>query len=136
MLGIKLEDKDKIIDYCINRCIEKDHALYNIRTNIIHINSEQVNITDGSIIFTGLLYYPSSNDSDIILSNYELQINNKLVVFNLKYIILNNEESDKKDIWSNAIIKNVSLNYFVDELSKSMGYTKDNKLLSTLEKEI
>ena len=135
MIGIKLENKDKILNYYIRKCIKKNHALFGIRTNIIHVDSEQVNITDSSIIFTGLLHYPLSNDSDIILSNYELQINNKLVAFNLRYIILNKKESNEKDIWLNAIIKNVSLTYFIDELSESMGYTQDNKLLSTLEME-
>lgn len=132
MIGIKHEDKNRIIDYCIRECIKNHDALLGIRASIIHEKSEQINIIDNSIIFTGLLYYPTSDDSDIILSGYELQINNKFIDFNLRYIILNKWEPNKDDIYSNVVIRNESLIYNINELSKKMGYTKYNELLKTM----
>ena len=93
-----------------------------------------MNVIDNSIIFTGLLYYPISDDDDVILSDYELQITDSLVVFYLKYVILNKYEEDKSPIdkttWSNVIIRTAQLDYRVDELSKNMGYTQRNKLIT------
>lgn len=125
MIGIKHEDKNKILDYCIRKCVENHDALLGIRTSIIREKSEQMNVIDNSIIFTGLLYYPISDDDDVILSDYELQINDSLVVFYMHYIILN-----KNNELSNAIIRTAQLDYRVDELSKNMGYTQRNKLIT------
>lgn len=125
MIGIKHEDKNKILDYCIRKCVENHDALLGIRTSIIREKSEQMNVIDNSIIFTGLLYYPISDDDDVILSDYELQINDSLVVFYMHYIILN-----KNNEWSNAIIRTAQLDYRIDELSKNMGYTQRNKLIT------
>lgn len=125
MIGIKHEDKNKILDYCIRKCVENHDALLGIRTSIIREKSEQINIIDNSIIFTGLLYYPISDDDDVILSDYELQINNSLVVFYMHYILLN-----KNDEWSNAIIRTAQLDYDTAVLSRNMGYTQHNKLIT------
>lgn len=125
MIGIKHEDKNKILDYCIRKCVENHDALLGIRTSIIREKSEQMNVIDNSIIFTGLLYYPISDDDDVILSDYELQITDSLVVFHMHYIILN-----KNNEWSNAIIRTAQLDYRIDELSKNMGYTQRNKLIT------
>ena len=130
MIGIKLEDKNKILDYCIGECIKSHDALIGIHRNIIVTRSEQINVIDNSIIFTGLLYYPLSDDDEIILSDYELQITDSLIVFYLRYAILNKMEPDTKDTWLNAVIRTAQLDYSVDELSKNMGYTKRNKLLT------
>lgn len=64
MIGIKLEDKNKILDYCIGECIKEYDALLGIHRNIIVTRSEQINVIDNSIIFTGLLYYPLSDDDE------------------------------------------------------------------------
>lgn len=132
MIGIKIEDKNKILDYCIRECIKNHDALLGIHANIIHEKSGQVNVIDNSIIFTGLLYYPLSNDDDVILSDYELQITDSLVVFYLRYTILNKyEEPEEKDIiWSNVIIRTAQLDYDIAVLSKNMGYTQRNKLIT------
>lgn len=125
MIGIKYEDKNKILDYCIRKCVENHDALLGIRTSIIREKSEQMNVIDNSIIFTGLLYYPISDDDDVILSDYELQITNKLVVFYMHYILLN-----KNNEWSNAIIRTAQLDYDIAEISRNMGYTQHNKLIT------
>lgn len=125
MIGIKHEDKNKILDYCIRKCVENHDALLGIRTSIIREKSEQMNVIDNSIIFTGLLYYPTSDDDDVILSDYELQINDSLVVFYMHYILLN-----KNNEWSNAIIRTVQLDYDIAVLSRNMGYTQHNKLIT------
>ena len=125
MIGIKHEDKNKILDYCIRKCVENHDALLGIRTSIIREKSEQMNVIDNSIIFTGLLYYPISDDDDVILSDYELQINNSLVVFYMHYILLN-----KNNEWSNAIIRTAQLDYDIAVLSRNMGYTQHNKLIT------
>ena len=125
MIGIKHEDENKILDYCIRECIKKYDALLGIRANLIQIKEEKVNVIDNSIIFTGLLYYPTSDDDDVILSDYELQINNSLVVFYIHYIILN-----KNDEWINAVIKTAQLDYDIAVLSRNMGYTQSNKLIT------
>ena len=125
MIGIKHEDKNKILDYCIRECIKKNDALLGIRANLIYEKSEQINAIDNSIIFTGLLYYPTSDDDDVILSDYELQINDSLVVFYMHYILLN-----KNNEWSNAIIRTVQLDYDIAVLSRNMGYTQHNKLIT------
>lgn len=130
MIGIKHEDKNKILDYCIRECIKNHDALLGIRASIIREKSEQINIIDNSIIFTGLLYYPMSNDDDVILSDYELQITDSLAVFYLRYTILNKYEEEKDIVWSNIIIRTAQLDYSIDELSKNMGYTQRNKLLT------
>ena len=130
MIGIKLEDKNKILDYCIGECIKEYGALLGVHKNIIVTRSEQINVIDNSIIFTGLLYYPLSDDDDIILSDYELQITDSLVVFYLRYTILNKMEVDIKDKFSNVIIRTAQLDYRIDELSKNMGYTQRNKLIT------
>lgn len=134
MIGIKHEDKNKILDYCIRKCVENHDALLGIHTFIIREKSEQMNVIDNSIIFTGLLYYPISDDDDVILSDYELQITDSLVVFYLRYVILNKYEEEKSPIdkttWSNVIIKTAQLYYRIDELSKNMGYTQRNKLIT------
>lgn len=125
MIGIKHEDKNKILDYCIRECIKKHDALLGIRANLIYEKSEQINAIDNSIIFTGLLYYPTSDDDDVILSDYELQINDSLVVFYMHFIILN-----KNNEWSNAIIRTAQLDYDTAVLSRNMGYTQRNKLIT------
>lgn len=125
MIGIKHDDKNKILDYCIRKCVENHDALLGIRTSIIREKSEQMNVIDNSIIFTGLLYYPISNDDDVILSDYELQINDSLVVFYMHFIILN-----KNNEWSNAIIRTAQLDYDIAVLSRNMGYTQHNKLIT------
>lgn len=125
MIGIKHEDKNKILDYCIRECIKKHDALLGIRANLIYEKSEQINAIDNSIIFTGLLYYPTSDDDDVILSDYELQINDSLVVFYMHFIILN-----KNNEWSNAIIRTAQLDYDIAVLSRNMGYTQHNKLIT------
>lgn len=125
MIGIKHEDKNKILDYCIRECIKKHDALLGIRANLIYEKSEQINAIDNSIIFTGLLYYPTSDDDDVILSDYELQINNSLVVFYMHYILLN-----KNNEWSNVIIRTAQLDYDIAVLSRNMGYTQHNKLIT------
>ena len=125
MIGIKHEDKNKILDYCIRECIKKHDALLGIRANLIYEKSEQINAIDNSIIFTGLLYYPTSDDDDVILSDYELQINDSLVVFYMHFIILN-----KNNEWSNAIIRTAQLDYDTAVLSRNMGYTQHNKLIT------
>lgn len=133
MIGIKHEDKNKILDYCIRECIKKYDALLGIRASIIREKSEQINIIDNSIIFTGLLYYPISDDDDVILSDYELQISNNLVVFYLRYGILNKYEEKSpidKTTWSNVIIETAQLDYSIDKLSKNMGYTQHNELIT------
>lgn len=130
MIRIKLEDKNKILDYCIGECIKEYGALLGVHKNIIVTRSEQINVIDNSIIFTGLLYYPLSDDDDIILSDYELQITDSLVVFYLRYTILNKMEVDIKDKFSNVIIRTAQLDYRIDELSKNMGYTQRNKLIT------
>lgn len=130
MIGIKLEDKNKILDYCIGECIKEYDALLGIHKNIIVTRSEQINVIDNSIIFTGLLYYPLSDDDDIILSDYELQITDSLVVFYLRYTILNKMEVDTKDKWSNVIIRTAQLYYDIAEISRNMGYTQHNKLIT------
>ena len=134
MIGIKLEDKNKILDYCIRECVKSHDALLDIRTNIIHERSGQVNAIDNSIIFTGLLYYPISDDDDVILSDYELQITDSLIVFYLRYVILNKYEEEKSPIdkttWSNVIIRTAQLDYSIDKLSRNMGYTQRNKLIT------
>lgn len=130
MIGIKLEDKNKILDYCIGECIKEYGALLGVHKNIIVTRSEQINVIDNSIIFTGLLYYPLSDDDDIILSDYELQITDSLVVFYLRYTILNKMEVDIKDKFSNVIIRTAQLDYRIDELSRNMGYTQRNKLIT------
>lgn len=134
MIGIKHEDKNKILDYCIRKCVENHGALLGIRTSIIREKSEQMNVIDNSIIFTGLLYYPISDDDDVILSDYELQITDSLVVFYLRYVILNKYEEEKSPIdktnWENVIINTAQLDYRIDELSKNMGYTQRNKLIT------
>lgn len=125
MIGIKHEDKNKILDYCIRKCVENHDALLGIRTSIIREKSEQMNVIDNSIIFTGLLYYPISDDDDVILSDYELQITDSLVVFYMHFIILN-----KNNEWSNAIIRTAQLDYDTAVLSRNMGYTQRNKLIT------
>lgn len=130
MIGIKLEDKNKILDYCIGECIKEYDALLGIHKNIIVTRSEQINVIDNSIIFTGLLYYPLSDDDDVILSDYELQITDSLVVFYLRYTILNKMEVDTKDKWSNVIIRTAQLDYDIAEISRNMGYTQSNKLIT------
>lgn len=125
MIGIKHEDKNKILDYCIRKCVENHDALLGIRTSIIREKSEQMNVIYNSIIFTGLLYYPISDDDDVILSDYELQITDKLVVFYMHYILLN-----KNNEWSNAIIRTAQLDYDIAVLSRNMGYTQHNKLIT------
>ena len=134
MIGIKHEDKNKILDYCIRECIKKHDALLGIRASIIREKSEQINIIDNSIVFTGLLYYPISDDDDIILSDYELQISSNLVVFYLRYVILNKYEEEKSPIdktkWLNTIIRTVQLDYDIAVLSRNMGYTQHNKLIT------
>ena len=125
MIGIKHEDKNKILDYCIRKSVENHDALLGIRTSIIREKSEQVNVIDNSIIFTGLLYYPLADDDDVILSDYELQINDSLVVFYMHYILLN-----KNNEWSNAIIRTAQLDYDTAVLSRNMGYTQHNKLIT------
>ena len=130
MISIKHEDKNKILDYCIRKCVENHDALLGIRTSIIREKSEQMNVIDNSIIFTGLLYYPISDDDDVILSDYELQITDSLVVFYLRYVILNKYEEEKDTTWSNVIIRTAQLDYRIDELSKNMGYTQRNKLIT------
>lgn len=130
MIGIKLEDKNKILDYCIGECIKEYDALLGIHKNIIVTRSEQINVIDNSIIFTGLLYYPLSDDDDVILSDYELQIIDSLVVFYLRYTILNKMEVDTKDKWSNVIIRTAQLDYDIAEISRNMGYTQHNKLIT------
>lgn len=125
MIGIKHDDKNKILDYCIRKCVENHDALLGIRTSIIREKSEQMNVIDNSIIFTGLLYYPISDDDDVILSDYELQITDRLVVFYMHYIILN-----KNNEWTNATIKTAQLDYDIDEISRNMGYTQHNKLIT------
>lgn len=134
MIGIKHEDKNKILDYCFRKCVENHDALLGIRTFIIREKSEQMNVIDNSIIFTGLLYYPISDDDDVILSDYELQITDSLVVFYLRYAILNKCEEEKSPIdkttWSNVIIRTAQLDYRIDELSRNMGYTQRNKLIT------
>lgn len=125
MIGIKHDDKNKILDYCIRKCIENHDALLGIRTSIIREKSEQMNVIDNSIIFTGLLYYPISDDDDVILSDYELQITDSLVVFYMHYILLN-----KNNEWSNAIIRTAQLDYDIAEISRNMGYTQHNKLIT------
>ena len=134
MIGIKHDDKNKILDYCIRECVKNHDALLGIRTSIIRDKSEQVNVIDNSIIFTGLLYYPISDDDDVILSDYELQITDSIVVFYLRYVILNKYEEEKSPIdkttWSNVIIRTAQLDYRIDELSKNMGYTQRNKLIT------
>lgn len=125
MIGIKHEDKNKILDYCIRKCVENHDALLGIRTSIIREKSEQMNVIDNSIIFTGLLYYPTSDDDDVILSDYELQITDKLVVFYMHFILLN-----KNNEWSNAIIRTAQLDYDIAEISRNMGYTQHNKLIT------
>ena len=125
MIGIKYEDKNKILDYCIRKCVENHDALLGIRTSIIREKSEQINVIDNSIIFTGLLYYPISDDDDVILSDYELQINDSLVVFYMHFIILN-----KNNEWSNAIIRTAQLDYDTAVLFRNMGYTQHNKLIT------
>nr|DAT18612.1 MAG TPA: hypothetical protein [Caudoviricetes sp.] len=125
MIGIKHDDKNKILDYCIRKCVENHDALLGIRTSIIREKSEQMNVIDNSIIFTGLLYYPISDDDDVILSDYELQINDSLVVFYMHFIILN-----KNNEWSNAIIRTAQLDYDIAVLSRNMGYTQHNKLIT------
>lgn len=130
MIGIKHEDKNKILDYCIRKCVENHDALLGIRTSIIREKSEQMNVIDNSIIFTGLLYYPLSDDDDVILSDYELQITDSLVVFYLRYTILNKMEVVTKDKWSNVIIRTAQLDYDIAEISRNMGYTQHNKLIT------
>lgn len=125
MMGIKHQDKNKILDYCIRECIKKHDALLGIRANLIYEKSEQINAIDNSIIFTGLLYYPTSDDDDVILSDYELQINDSLMVFYMHYILLN-----KNNEWSNAIIRTAQLDYDIAVLSRNMGYTQHNKLIT------
>lgn len=124
MIGIKHEDKNKILDYCIRECIKKYDVLLGIRANLIYEKSEQVNVIDNCIVFTGSLYYPTSDDDDVILSDYELQINDSFVVFYMHFIILN-----KSNDWSNAITRTAQLDYDTAVLSKNMGYTKHNKLI-------
>lgn len=134
MIGIKLEDKNKILDYCIRECVKSYDTLLGIRASIVHEKSEQINIIDNSIVFAGLLYYPISDDDDVILSDYELQISDSLAVFYLRYVILNKYEEEKSSIdkttWSNVIVRTAQLDYSIDELSRNMGYTKHNKLLT------
>ena len=134
MIGIKHEDKNKILDYCIRECIKKDDTLLGIRASIIREKSEQINIIDNSIVFTGLLYYPISDDDDVILSDYELQISSNLVVFYLRYVILNKYEEEKSPIdkttWLNTIIRTEQLDYDISVLSRNMGYTQHNKLIT------
>lgn len=124
MIGIKHEDKNKILDYCIRECIKKHDALLGIRANLIYEKSEQINAIDNGIIFTGLLYYPTSDDDDVILSDYELQINDSLVVFYMHYIL-----SNKNNEWSNAI-RTAQLDYDIAVLFRNMGYTQHNKLIT------
>lgn len=94
MIGIKHEDKNKILDYCIRKCVENHDALLGIRTFIIR----------------------------------------EKVVFYLKYAILNKYDEEKSPIdkttWSNVIIRTAQLDYRLDELSKNMGYTQRNKLIT------
>ena len=72
-----------------------------------------------------MLYYPISDDDDVILSDYELQITDSLVVFYMHYIILN-----KNNEWSNCIIRTAQLDYDITMLSRNMGYTQHNKLIT------
>jgi len=131
MIGIKHEDKNKILDYCIRECIKNHDALSGIRAFIIREKSEQINVIDNSITFTGLLYYPMSDDSDVILSDYELQITDRLVVFYLRYVILNKYEEEKSPInKTNVIIRTAQLDYDIAVLSRNMGYTQRNKLIT------
>lgn len=65
MIGIKHEDKNKILDYCIRKCVENHDALLGIRTS-----------------------------------------------------------------WSNAIIRTAQLDYDTAVLSRNMGYTQRNKLIT------
>ena len=71
-----------------------------------------------------------SDDDDIILSDYELQITDSLVVFYLRYTILNKMEVDTKDKFSNGIIRTAQLDYDIAEISRNMGYTQHNKLIT------
>lgn len=70
----------------------------------------------------------------IVLYLYELQITDSLVVFYLRYVILNKYDKEKSPIdkttWSNVIIRTAQLDYRIDELSKNMGYTQRNKLIT------
>ena len=44
MIGIKLEDKNKILDYCIGECTKECDNLYDMHPNIIITKSEQVKL--------------------------------------------------------------------------------------------
>ena len=40
------------------------------------------------------------------------------------------KSSIDKTTWSNVIVRTAQLDYSIDELSRNMGYTKRNKLLT------
>lgn len=133
MLGIKIKDVNKILCYCFRDCT-RSRDLFGMRTNIIQIKSEQVNVTGSSLIYTGKLYYPAVNGSNIVLSDYELQINKDIIAFNLRYTLLNefkDKEKENED-WLNGNIKNISLTYNIDEMAKNIGRCSYDKLLITI----
>lgn len=56
------------------------------------------------------------------------------MVFYLRYVILNKYEEEKSPInkttWSNVIIRTAQLDYDIAEISRNMGYTQRNKLIT------
>lgn len=126
MIGIKLEDKDKILDYCLGECVEKYNDLHSIYSNIIIKKSEEVYSGSDYIDFSGMLYYPNDDNSNIILSDYKLQIRNQTMLFNLRYILLNKLKKE----WVNGEIKNISKRYTIDDMAKNIGYLKYNDLIT------
>lgn len=133
MLGIKLKDVNKIICYCFRDCT-RSRDLFGLRTNIIQIKEEKVNVTGNNIIYTGELYYPYVNGSYIVLSDYELQISKDIVAFNLRYTLLDgfkDKEQENED-FMNGSIKSISSTYTIDEMAKNIGRCSYDKLLTTM----
>lgn len=133
MIGIKLKDVNKIIYYCFRDCT-RSRDLFGLRTNIIQIKEEKVNVTGDCIIYTGELYYPYVNGSYIVLSDYELQISKDIVAFNLRYTLLDgfkDKEQENED-FINGCIKSISSTYAIDEMAKNIGRCSYDKLLTTM----
>lgn len=133
MIGIKLKDVNKIIYYCFRDCT-RSRDLFGLRTNIIQIKEEKVNVTGNSIIYTGELYYPYVNGSYIVLSDYELQISKDIVTFNLRYTLLDgfkDKEQENED-FMNGSIKSILSTYTIDEMAKNIGRCSYDKLLTTM----
>lgn len=105
-----------------------------MRTNIIQIKEEKINVIGNSIIYTGELYYPYVNGSYIVLSDYELQISKDIVAFNLRYTLLDgvkDKEQENED-FMNGSIKSISSTYTIDEMAKNIGRCSYDKLLTTM----